>query len=148
MLRFIAFCCFLGLFSASSQAQQTNSSYRSFTQSLSAEDAELEQMSKNNLRFNTRLKSLKDAFAAKESARVNAYYQQLQDIMRQQINQAMEAGETRKDDVTQLNAVLVALEGHTFDINNQQAASADFAQLDKFASLMEAQLQRETAKRK
>ncbi|MBL7806824.1 MAG: hypothetical protein JNN28_03360 [Saprospiraceae bacterium] len=147
MLRIIAFCCFFALFIAPLSAQQTQDSDRRTSQSLNADEAGLEQISKDYLRFSTRLKSLKEAFAARETARVNAYYQQLLDAMRGQINLTMEAGESGKEDLAQMNVVLAALEGHTFDVNNPQAAAVDFSQLDKFASLMEIQLQKETAKR-
>jgi hypothetical protein len=146
MLRILFLSFFLGFFCLVCSAQQTEDAVRRTSQSLSQDQAHLEQISKDHLRFTLRLKQLKEAYNAGETQRVIAYHQQLLDAMRHQIDLAMQAGETRKDALTQMNAILASLEGHSFDPGKTQAASVDFAQLDKFSTLMETHLLQESAK--
>ncbi|HAD12544.1 MAG TPA: hypothetical protein DCF33_08905 [Saprospirales bacterium] len=146
MLRILSISFFLGFFCLVCSAQQTEDAVRHTSQSLSPEQAQLEQMFKDHLRFTMRLQQLKEAYAAGETQRVVAYHQQLLDAMRDQIALAMAAGESRKDASTQMNAILASLEGHSFDPGKTQSAAADFAQLDKFSGLMETHLMQERAR--
>lgn len=142
MTRFLLVLSFVALSSLSISAQEA----RSTLQSLSPEEARLVQMSNECAQFEARLTMLKEAYKARENARVIAYHQQLLDAMRVEINQAMEAGEAQKNTLESLTQILNGLEGKAFDPGKPQETEAAFGQLEKFLAVMKDALIAETEK--
>lgn len=127
-------------------AQESTPDVRTSLQSLSPEEARLVQMSNDCVYFTSRLTILKEAFAARETSKVIAYYQLLLDAIREEVNQAMEAGEGQKHTLDSLTSIMASLEGHHIDVNQPQEATKTFGLLDKFLSVMQDALLAETEK--
>lgn len=146
MTRFLLVLSLATLLGLSTSAQESTPVVRPSLQSLSLDEARLVQMSNDCEHFKSRLTILKEAYEARETSKVFAYHQLLLDAIREEVNQAMEAGEPQKNILDSLTSIMGSLEGHHFDVNNPQEARKTFDLLEKFLSVMQDAFLAETEK--
>lgn len=137
MTRILLVLCFATLSGITVFAQESTHEVRASLQSLSPEEAKLVQMSNDCVHFESRLKILKEAYTARETSKVIAYHQLLLDAIREEVNQTMEAGDSQKHLLDSLTSIMASLEGHHFDVNQQQQANKTFDLLEKFLGVMQ-----------
>lgn len=146
MLRIFFSLTLFSLFANVLDAQTANgsSAERLTTQQLTPTEALLQQETKEVESFERKLASLKTAFAEKDASRMVAYEAYLQGAMRKETEQVAQKNASTPSADTQsrlekMNQILSAFDGHTFHAISSETAARDFALLDAFLQIMQAE---------
>lgn len=126
------------------QAQTETRPARPTNQSLSPAEASLRKETNEVEGFARNLAALKTAFAAKDAGQIAAYEAYILLGMRKEADQMAEkaiAGATlAQSRLNIMNQMMTDFESHAFDTGKPEAAARDFAKLDDFLSMMQAEL--------
>jgi len=147
ILSFIATFLFFNGLNAQSGAASNG---RHTTQQLSPSEAILHKETNELDAFSRKLTALKAAFAEKNASRVVAYEAYILRAMRNETDQMIlkisaESALARSSSqirLEKMDNILVAFEGHAFDLTKPEAAARDFLKLDEFLQLMRETLEK------
>lgn len=145
MFRFsLSVFAFLLFFNVLQAQTETKPAARPTNQSLSPAEANLRKETNEVEGFARNLAALKTAFAAKDAGQIAAYEAYILRGMRTEADQMAEkaaAGvELAQTRLATMNQMMADFESHAFDTGKPEAAARDFAKLDDFLAMIQAEL--------
>lgn len=142
-LSVFAFLLFFNVLQAQTETKPKPAA-RPTNQSLSPAEASLRKETNEVEGFARNLAALKTAFAAKDAGQIAAYEAYILRGMRTEADQMAEkaaAGvELAQTRLATMNQMMADFESHAFDPGKPEAAARDFAKLDDFLAMMQAEL--------